>query len=186
MRAKVKNKWLWSLMPLLVLVAISCKENPAIKETQWTVDGKTYKSNISGGVLVQSDTGAFVLGAATLLGDNILMIFNENFDAGIYKIPNILEGRDKEDLINIQDLNHLENIHEYQDDECLIFISVKGGKTYLPIFDDAGAINITKTGGKFTAEFNNLRMGYIKNDGEIIEVQASGKVVQKGDIIKKN
>lgn len=157
---------LFVLMTLFSVVALySCKkENTAVAETQWFVDDYIFQANNQGGVLLQTDTGA-VFGAGTSDKDLILIGFKSNIAAGTYKLANTTKKTKRED---------------FADDECALTITHGKDKLYMSLYDDGGVINITQSGKKYTATFNNVRLGYIAlPTTDIIEVSASGKIVEK-------
>ncbi len=157
---------LFVLMTLIsVVVLYSCKKgNTAVAETRWFVDDYTFQANNQGGVLLQTDTGA-IFGAGTSDKDLILIGFKSNIGTGTYKVVNATKKAKRED---------------FADDECALTITHGKDKLYMGLFDDAGVVNITQSGKKYTATFNNVRLGYLLLPStDIIEVSASGKIVEK-------
>lgn len=154
-----------TLLLLSTVFFFACKkDNSAVSGTKWSVDNYNFQANNNGGVLAQSDTGA-VFGAATQgNSDWVLIAFKSNLTPGIYKVVNASTKKNK---------------NEYAANECLLSIKHGKDKIYLPLFDDAGVINITQSGQKFTATFSNIRLGYPTENLDVIEVSASGTIIEK-------
>lgn len=165
----LKNTYTIFLSSILfsAILLFSCKkDNPAVESTKWSVDGYQFTSDNQGGVLIETDTGA-LFGAGTTSKDAIVILFRNKPIAKSYEVVNIVNKP---------------KVVDYTDDECSIMITNKSGNVavYLPLLDSAGVVNVSQSGKKITATFDNVRMGYLDaTSGDLVEVSASGNIVEK-------
>lgn len=151
---------------VLSLLTFSCKKDksPAVSDTWWQVDAKTFNANSNAGVMIQNDT-ATIFGASTKNNDAILIAFKNKPSTGVYHLIDIRE-KPKANL--------------YADDECGILITSKSeNKSYFSLFEDGGLVHIQVNGKKTTASFTNVKLGLLDENLNIIESLASGNIVEK-------
>lgn len=148
------------------LLTFSCKKDksPAVSDTWWQVDAKTFNSNNNAGVLIQNDT-ATIFGASTKDNDAILIVFKNKPTDGIY---HLIDTRVKT------------SANLYADNECAMLITSKNEKkSYWSLFEDGGMVSVQVKGKKTTATFTNVKLGLIDESLNITESFASGNIVEK-------
>lgn len=153
---------------LSVILLSSCKkENSAVANTWWNVDNYSFEANNSAGVLMPTDTATLLM-ASSSNKDAIVILFKNTPTAGAY---NLIDIRAKAKAV------------EYADNECSMLITqATDKKSYWSLYDDGGIVNISVSGKKVTAEFNNVKLGYVDLTTpalNVTEVTASGKIVEK-------
>ncbi len=169
------------LMSVSFLTFYSCSKDKdtASSQTYWEVDGDLFQSDRNAGVLFKTDSGGTVLVAQTKTKDVILLGFKGDLEEGEYKLFNLLQDLDIQDLsgLNGEELGEMTALNE---DECVVFVKdVKNEMVYFSATENAGTVSITKNGKRFTAEFKDITLAKITADLDLIKVKASGKIVQR-------
>lgn len=172
-----------SLCILIGFTMLSCsKGNKAMEDTYWHVNDEVYQSNSKAGIIVNPRSGGTILIAQSERNDVVLLGFN-NLTSGTFKVPNLTSNKTLDELMHL-DPNNLKDLGELGNNECLIIVSNKNKNTlYLPIMANGGVVNISQSGKRFTATFNDIHLGEIivsnQNTLDVKEVVVSGRVVQK-------
>lgn len=155
-----------SALVVSTILIVSCKkENTAVASTWWSVDNVTFEANNSAGVFLQTDTAA-LFGASSRNKDGIIILFKKAPTTGAY---------------NLIDISKKTKAADYADNECSMLITQPNEKkSYWSLYEDGGVVNISVSGKKLTAQFDDLKLALVDvTTLDLTEVRASGRIVEK-------
>jgi hypothetical protein len=147
------------------LAFYSCtkKSNSGPTQSQWTINGITYKADTTSFTYDPSSTNShspYLLESIDPLGNYLLIYFNT-----------------KPLYINYNTLANHPNINPNQDSTCFVYIGAQG-IGYYTTENPVNKVNLTVTNGKVKASFTNIEV-VIDNNNNPQTATVSGTIIQQ-------